>query len=271
LLGIPPDLLKLDLNHPSKLRISVVTAVRNRARTIQQAIDSVAMQNANDVQYIVVDGMSNDGTENIIQQNRSKLTTVIREPDDGIYDALNKGIRASQGDVIGFLHADDLFADPEVLQRVARKFAKSDVEAVYSDLLYVDSERPEKIVRYWKSGLYHPRRFRWGWMPPHPTVYVRRSTYEQYGLYRTDLGSAADYECMIRLMVKHQIRVGYIPEISVKMRVGGESNVSLQNRLTANRNDRLAWIDNGLSPPWGLRFTKPLSKIPQFFRRPPEE
>jgi glycosyltransferase len=199
------------------------------------------------------------------------ISTSIRESDSGIYDALNKGINASTGDVVGFLHADDLFADDSVVERVQDKFQSGDFDAIYSDLTYVGFDDPNRIIRYWRSGDYSRRRFWFGWMPPHPTVYVRREVYESLGGYRTDHGSAADYECMIRFMVRHKIRVGYIPHVSVKMRIGGESNSSIKNRLNANHADRAAWIENGLKPPFGLRFTKPLSKLPQYLLRPKTE
>ena len=253
------------------MKISVITAVYNRQETIGSAIQSVVSQNCSELEYIVIDGMSSDRTPQIIDANRSAVDTLIREPDSGIYDALNKGIAASTGDVVGFLHADDLFADNSVIQKVQQKFQSGDFDAVYADLLYVAFDDPDRIIRYWKSGDYSVGKFRYGWMPPHPTVYVRREIYEKFGTYRTDHGSAADYECMIRLMIRNKIRVGYIPQIAVKMRVGGESNTSLKNRMNANQADRTAWIENGLKPPLGLRFSKPLSKLPQYFLRPPKE
>jgi len=249
------------------MKISVITAVYNREKTIDDAIKGVAGQDCRDLEHIVVDGMSSDKTSEIINAHRESIGTSIREQDSGIYDALNKGIAASTGDVIGFLHADDLFADKSVIQRVRDKFQSGDYDAVYADLTYVDFDDPNRVVRYWKSGEYSVSKFRFGWMPPHPTVYVRREIYEQFGNYRTDHGSAADYECMVRLMVRNRIRVGYIPEVAVKMRVGGESNASVKNRLNANSADRAAWVENGLTPPFGLRFTKPLRKIPQYFLR----
>ena len=250
------------------MKISVITAVFNRQETIADAIESVASQDYSEIEYVVVDGMSSDGTSGIIGENRDKIHTSIREADIGIYDALNKGIRVSTGDVVGFLHADDLFADESVVDRVQEKFKSGDFDAVYADLTYVAFEDPSRIVRYWQSGKYDVSKFRYGWMPPHPTVYVRRDVYEKFGDYRIDHGSAADYECMVRLMVRNQIRVGYIPQIAVKMRVGGESNASLKNRMSANAADRAAWTENGLKPPIGLRFTKPLRKLPQYLRRP---
>lgn len=251
------------------MKISVVTAVYNREQTILDAINSVAAQDYDDLEYVIIDGLSSDGTADVISANKNVIHQSIREPDSGIYDALNKGIAASTGDVVGFLHADDLFADDSVIQRVQDKFQSGDYDAVYADLTYVDFENPNKVIRYWKSRHFRLRRFWYGWMPPHPTVYVRREIYEKFGAYRIDHGSAADYECMLRLMVKHKIRVGYIPHIAVKMRVGGESNASVKNRLNANQSDRRAWLENDLRPPVGLRFLKPLSKLPQYWRRPP--
>lgn len=216
----------------------------------------------------MVDGLSNDGTSDVIEKHRSDIHRVIREKDSGIYDALNKGIQYATGDVVGFLHADDLFADGQVISRVADKFSSGEFDAVYGDLTYVDFDDTDRIIRYWKSGNYSLSKFRRGWMPPHPTVYLRREIYEELGNYRTDFGSGADYECMIRLLYRHKLRVGYIPHVQVKMRVGGESNASIKNRLNANQSDRQAWIENGFKAPFGLRFTKPLSKLPQYWWSP---
>jgi glycosyltransferase len=249
------------------MHISVVTAVYNRRGTIAGAIQSVASQTC-DLEYVVIDGMSSDGTSEVINQHASCIDNSIREKDGGIYDALNKGVAVSTGDVVGFLHADDLLPDSQAIQRVQEKFHSGDFDAVYGDLMYVDFDNTKKIIRYWNSGEYKRVKFRRGWMPPHPTVYVRKEIYEKFGNYRTDLGSAADYECMIRLLYRHELRVGYIPHVQVKMRVGGESNASFKNRLNANQSDRQAWLENGFKPPFGLRFTKPLSKLPQYWQRP---
>lgn len=244
-----------------------MTAVFNRVETISNAIESVASQTC-DLEYVVIDGMSSDGTDQIIDQHAANIHCSIRERDGGIYDALNKGIVAASGDIIGFLHADDLLADELTIERIREKFSEGGFDAVYGDLTYVDAKDTERIIRYWKSNKFDRQKFRRGWMPPHPTVYIRKEVYKKFGKYRTDLGSAADYECMIRLMYNHKIRVGYIPNVQVKMRVGGESNASLKNRLSANQADRRAWLENDLKPPWGLRFSKPLSKLPQYWQRP---
>lgn len=247
------------------MKISVITAVYNRAATLSDAIDSVLSQQDVDLEYIIVDGNSSDETPQIVERYGNEIDHSIREPDTGIYDALNKGIAAASGDVIGFLHADDWLADDQTLCRVVDALADETIDGVYGDLVYVDSENPSQHRRYWKAGAYDVARFRRGWMPPHPTVYLRRRCYEQFGNFDLSIKTAADYELLVRMMVKHKIRMQYIPHVMVKMRVGGASNASLKNRLTANRDDQRAWTINGLTPPWGLRLTKPLSKLPQFF------
>ncbi|GAA5511091.1 glycosyltransferase family 2 protein [Novipirellula caenicola] len=247
------------------MKISVITAVYNRAATLGDAIDSVLAQQNVELEYIVVDGNSTDATPEIVQRYGERITRSIREPDAGIYDALNKGIVAATGDVIGFLHADDWLADAQTLRRVAEALSEDSVDGVYGDLVYVDGVDPSLQRRYWRAGAYDVNRFRRGWMPPHPTVYLRRRCYEQFGNFDLNIKTAADYELLVRMMVKHKIRMQYIPEVMVKMRVGGASNASLKNRLAANRDDQRAWAMNGLTPPWGLRLTKPLSKLPQFF------
>ena len=252
-----------------ELKISVVTAVYNAERTVMDAVNSIRAQEFKNIEHVVIDGESTDSTFSILQQCDS-IDKLVREKDEGIYDAMNKGINASTGDIIGFLHADDLLASNQSLQAIADAFTDENVQAVYGDLTYVDFDDPSRVIRYWKSREFYRPNFLRGWMPPHPTFYVRREIYERYGMYRTDLGSAADYECMLRLLYRHQIQSQYIPQILVKMRVGGQSNASLKNRFAANREDYRAWKENGYRPPFGLRITKPLSKIPQFFRRPPK-
>jgi glycosyltransferase len=244
--------------------ISIITVTFNARGTICDCIESVSEQSV-DVEHIVVDGASTDGTLRAIEHYNDSLSTVVSEPDDGIYDAMNKGLRLATGDVIGILNADDFFASSDVLKKVVNAFSESDVDACYGDLVYVDSENIKKVTRYWRSGSFKPDKFYLGWMPPHPTFFVRRSVYEKYGLFNLNLGSAADYEIMLRFLLKQQLKAIYIPEVLVNMRIGGESNVSLSNRLIANRNDRKAWDVNGLRPyPWTVLF-KPLRKIGQWF------
>lgn len=249
-------------------RISIITAVYNRESTIAAAIDSVLSQRDVDIEYIVVDGNSSDATPDIVRRYGGRIDRYIREEDAGIYDALNKGIAAATGDVVGFLHADDFLADPEVLRRVADEFSDESVDAAYGDLVYVNAEATANVIRYWKSGGFHRERFRWGWMPPHPTVYLRRRCYEQFGLYRSDFKISADYELLIRMLYSHRMTTRYIDRVLVCMRLGGLSNASLRNRMLANHEDKLAWTVNGLKAPFGLQLLKPIRKIRQFWERP---
>jgi glycosyltransferase len=195
------------------------------------------------------------------------LAHVIAGPDKGIYDAMNKGITVASGDIIGILNADDFYADRDVITHITSAFEDDSVDACYGDLEYVDSFLTGKVIRYWRSGDYRPERFYHGWMPPHPTFFARRTLYNKYGSFNLSLGSSADYELMLRFLLKHGAKAVYIPEVLVRMRTGGVSNASLSNRLRANRMDRLAWRINGLHPkPWTM-YMKPLSKLNQFCRR----
>jgi len=249
-------------------KISVITAVHNRSATVGAAIESVLGQTWPNVEYILIDGMSNDGTDDVIRSYGDRIDRSIREPDEGIYDALNKGIRAATGDVVGFLHADDLLASPDVLESIAREFQSGEIDGVYGGLYYVNAQNPDRIVRYWKPVPYKIGRFWRGWMPPHPTCYLRRECYLQHGLFNRSMSIAADYELLVRMMVRYRIRVSSIDRVLVRMRVGGKSNASLRNRLLANREDVEAWRINGLRPPLGLRFTKPARKLLQFLAKP---
>jgi glycosyltransferase len=248
--------------------VSIITAVYNNVGTIADAMQSVLAQTYPSIEYIVVDGMSTDGTDKVIGNFSDRLAISIREKDSGIYDALNKGLSNATGDIVGFLHSDDMLANPTIIEQVAEKFTDPDVEAVYGDLVYLKTKPRNHILRYWKSGQYNVARFRWGWMPPHPTVYLRRSCYDRFGRFRDDFHIAADYEILLRMMVRNAIRVHYLPTVMVKMRVGGKSNASVRNRLRANAEDKQAWRVNGMTPPLGLRFSKPIRKIPQYLMKP---
>lgn len=250
------------------MRISIVTAVRNRAATIQATIDSVLGQRGVEIEYIVVDADSDDGTADIVGSYSNRINRHIREPDTGIYNALNKGILAATGEIVGFVHADDVVGHADVLRQVAETFANPTVDALYGDLVYVDRLRTEKVVRYWKAKSFNRKKFIWGWMPPHPTFYLRRRHYLNYGLYREDFDIAADYELMLRMLYKHQLNAVYLDDLMIRMRVGGTSNVSIRNKLKANREDALAWSVNDLQIPACLRIMKPARKLLQYLVRP---
>lgn len=247
------------------MKLSVITVCLNSASTIEQTMQSVLSQRHADIEYLVLDGGSSDGTQEIIGRYRDRLAVYLSEPDKGLYDAMNKGIALATGEVIGILNADDFYADSEVLHRVATVFNDPQVDACYGDLVYVKREATDKIVRYWKSQAYADGLFYRGWMPPHPTFFVRRAVYERFGRFKLELGSVADYELMLRFLLRHGIKTSYIPALLVHMRCGGVSGASFANRWRANRMDRKAWDINGLRPkPWTL-LMKPLSKISQFF------
>jgi len=248
--------------------ISVITVVKNGATTIKGCLESVAKQTIS-AEHLLIDGFSTDTTLQIAKSLPLKNLKIISEADSGIYDAMNKGIRYANGDIIGILNADDSYYDNEILERVTRAFNISEVEACYGDLVYVSSTDVNDVRRYWQAGPFKREKMYWGWMPPHPTFFVRRSVYEKYGLFNLSLGSAADYELMLRFLFKHRITVSYIPRVLIKMRSGGVSNQSIRNRLKAHKMDHKAWKVNGLRPyPWTL-LMKPIRKIPQFFRRSP--
>jgi glycosyltransferase involved in cell wall biosynthesis len=247
------------------LKISIITAVFNRHETVQEALESVARQTHGDVEHVVVDGASNDGTLEVLERLRNQIEVLVSEKDAGIYDALNKGIGLASGEVVGFLHADDLFADDRVISRIAAAFTDTSVDAVYGDLVYVSKNDTNRVIRYWRAGTFSRRRLSWGWMPPHPTFYVRRSVYQRLGAFDTRHRIAADYDCMLRFLGRGGIVPKYIPEVLVKMRVGGASNRSIANILRKSREDYRALRNNSIGGLGALAW-KNLSKLQQFLR-----
>lgn len=244
-------------------QLSLITACYNSAATLPDTLASVRAQRDVDLEYRVIDGGSRDGTVELLQQNGDRISHWISEPDGGIYYALNKGLSLATGEVIGFLHADDVFADERVLARVAKAFADPAVEACYGDLVYVSRDDPGRVIRYWRAGAYRPALLRRGWMPPHPTLYVRRRLYQQHGGFDTRYRIAADYDCMLRLLSRLEGRVVYIPEVLVRMRVGGASNRSLGNILRKSAEDYRALRANRIGGLGALAW-KNVSKIGQF-------
>ena len=234
--------------------------------TVAQALASVQGQTWKQVEHIVIDGASTDGSLPVIEAQRDRLAVLVSEPDRGMYDALNKGIQRATGDVVGFLHSDDLFADEKVLARIAAAFEDPDVEAVYGDLQYVSKDDPDVVVRYWRSGKFSQSRLGWGWMPPHPTLYVRRSVYQRLGGFDLRYRIAADYDTMLRFLGKGKVRAAYIPEVLVKMRLGGASNRSVNNIVRKSWEDYLVLRRNGVGGVGALAW-KNMRKVKQFFVR----
>jgi glycosyltransferase involved in cell wall biosynthesis len=245
------------------MKISIITATYNSAATVKDTLDCIRQQDHPDIEHILVDGGSTDQTAAIVK-SFPHVAKWISEKDKGIYDAMNKGIGLATGELIGILNSDDIYTGPSVLSTVARAFADPSVKTAYADLQYVHPDDPDKVIRTWKTGSFDKKNFYFGWMPPHPTFFVRKEIYEQTGLFNIGLRSAADYEIMLRILLKYGVPAHYIPGVMVKMRAGGMSNASLWNRLRANKEDRLAWKLNGLRPYFFTLYLKPLRKIPQF-------
>ena len=249
------------------MKISIITITFNSESTIRNTIESVLNQNYKDIEYIIVDGLSSDLTLNIINEYKDRISKIVSEQDKGLYDALNKGISLASGDVVGILHSDDFYTSNDVISKIANTFMVKQCDAIYADLYYVEKKDTNKIFRKWKSGSYKSGAFLKGWMPPHPTFFVKKECYDKYGAFNLKLKSAADYELMLRFIHKHRIKLVYLPECLIKMRVGGKSNKSIKNRLRANSEDRQAWKINGLKPHFYTLYAKPLKKIIQLFKK----
>jgi glycosyltransferase involved in cell wall biosynthesis len=248
-------------------KISIITISYNAAETISDTIKSVINQDYENIEYIIVDGGSKDKTADIVRSFGFEIDTFVSEKDKGIYDAMNKGLAMATGDVIGILNADDVYADTKVISDVVKKMQEENTDSLYADLVYVKRENVNQITRYWKAGKYTSGKFLKGWMPPHPTFFVKRELYHKYGNFTLDLTTSSDYEIMLRLLHKYKISVSYLPRVITKMRLGGVSNLSLKNRIRNNKEDRKAWKMNGLKPGAFTFIRKPLSKVGQFFRR----
>jgi len=270
-----------------KPKVSIITVCYNAESTVADTIESVIGQDYPNLEYIVIDGQSTDRSLEIINRFKNQISKIISEPDQGMYDALNKGIAMASGEIVGMLNADDFYVDEKVVSDMVSVMSSSPpsyagistplnvtatedkdtgdwADACYADLHYVDAKNTDKVIRKWKSGKYKREKFKHGWMPPHPTFFLRKTAYEKYGGFNLEFKSAADYELMLRMLYKHQLNAAYLPRTIVKMRVGGMSNASLLNRLKANKEDRKAWKVNGLKPgPLTLTF-KPLRKLIQY-------
>lgn len=248
------------------MKISVLTVVLNRVATVGEAIRSVQRQTHAPLEHVIQDGGSTDGTLEIVTRLSTGVTRVESAPDRGIYDAINRAISRATGNVVGLMHSDDVYAHERVLEKVAAAFADPSVDGVYGDLVYVSARDPARVLRYWKSGGYDPARVARGWAPPHPTLYLRREVFERWGAYDTRYRIAADYDAMLRWLVTGRIRLAYIPEVLVRMRVGGESNRSFTCFLTRNREDFEALRRNRVGG-LGTLALKKAQKVSQFLVR----
>lgn len=249
------------------MKVSIITVTMNSERYLSDCINSVCRQNYKDIEHIIIDGKSTDGTLNIILQNLDHISYWVSETDRGMYDAINKGLEMATGDVVGILNSDDMFASADAVKSIVDCFETTGTDTVYGDLVYVDACNTQKILRYWKGVSYKRSRFRYGWMPAHPTFYMRRELIEQHGVYENHYYTAADYEFMARYLFLHKVSSQYIDTMLVKMRSGGISNENFKSRLRANRRDFLAMRKNKIPFSFFVSILKPLIKLPQFNSR----
>jgi len=241
------------------LKISIITVVYNNKETIKDAIDSVLGQTYKNIEYIIVDGASTDGTIEVIQSYGDKVSKFISEKDTGIYDAMNKGISLASGDIIGILNSDDFYVDEYVLEKIVKEFESKNVDSVYADLVYVNPQDLNKVVRYYDSSYFTPEKFAYGWMPAHPTFFVKKEVYEKFGVFKTDYKIAADYELLTRFLARNKITYSYIKKPIVKMRIGGASTNGIKSNYILNKEIIRACRENNIYTNWIMV----LSKLPQ--------
>jgi glycosyltransferase involved in cell wall biosynthesis len=250
------------------MKISVITVCHNAARTIKDTLDSIRRQTYPDIEHILVDGGSTDDTLTIIDNYQDPSVKLISEPDDGIYDAMNKGIALATGEIIGILNADDVYNDNHVIEKIAAVFKDSTIDACYGDLVYVKTFDLNKIVRFWSAGSYSVGAFSMGWCPPHPTFFVKKGIFQKYGGFDLNFGLAADFELMLRFIEKKGISTIYIPSILVRMRLGGATNKSLRNIIIQNKEIIMAFKTNRIDISVPIFFAKKLfARLKQFFFR----
>lgn len=228
------------------MKISLLTVSYNSAATIKDTIESVLTQEYSDIEYIIVDGQSTDGTLAIIKSYDAKISKWVSEPDKGIYDAMNKAISLATGEVVGILNSDDFYCSSKIVSQVATEFSDRAIDAVFGDLVFVDPDRLDKVVRKYSSARWHPGKFARGFMPAHPTFFVRRKYYQQFGLFKTDYKIAADYELLIRFLYVHRLNYRYLPLTMVTMRRGGVSSRNLMSNIILNKEIIRACRENGI-------------------------
>jgi glycosyltransferase len=249
------------------LKVSIITVTYNSEKYLADCIRSVQMQNYKNIEHIIIDGNSTDGTVDIIKKYEGGIANWVSEADRGMYDAINKGMQMATGDVIGILNSDDVLDNDHVILNIVREFLSSKKDAVFGDLEYVAQEDTDKVLRVWKGHDYNRKRFLYGWMPAHPTFYFKRSLVEKFGGYENHYYTAADYEFMARYLFRHRVSASYLPQLIVRMRVGGASNINLKQRLRANRRDYLAMKINKIPFAFIVSILKPLLKVHQFKRK----
>ena len=240
------------------MKVSIVTACYNSVRTIADSLDSVAGQTYPDIEHIVVDGGSVDGTLDVVEAHRDRVAKIVYGPDRGIYDALNKGVAASTGSVVAFLHSDDVYSGPRIIEEVVGKMRAEALEALYGDVAFIRGDNLERVVRVYSSRWFRPSRIAWGWMPAHPTLFVSRRLFQEYGPFKIDYAIAGDFEFVARIFAKPTFRYAYLPKVLVKMRMGGLSTRGLRSTLAINKEILRACRENGIPS----NYLKILSRFP---------
>lgn len=249
------------------MKVTIITVTLNSEKFLEDCIQSVISQDHTDIEHIIIDGESTDKTLGIIAKYASHIAHWVSEKDYSMYDAINKGMKLATGDIIGTLNSDDMLAAPDVISEIVRAFDREKVDAIYGDLVYVDPQNIDNVIREWKGLPYKRSRYKYGWMPAHPTFYFRRSLLEMNGYYETHYFTAADYEFMARYLFYFRASAYYVPRLIVKMRMGGMSNGNIKRRLRANRRDYLAMQRNRIPFAFFVSLLKPLIKLHQYKRR----
>jgi glycosyltransferase len=246
------------------MKISIITATYNSEQNIASALESISSQTYKNVELVIIDGASKDNTVSKIRETFTDDLKIISEKDNGIYDALNKGIETATGDLIGFVHSDDFLASKDILSNIASIFQEEKVDGVYGDLQYVNKEETSKVIRYWKSEAFKPELLKKGWMPAHPTLFLKKEVYKKHGHFNLNYNIAADYDLMLRIFSDPTLKFKYLPEVITKMRVGGASNRSLKNIKLKSLEDLRALRANGIKNPLMVLAYKNFSKLGQF-------
>ncbi len=249
------------------MKVSIITVVYNNQKTVDYAIQSVLSQDYPNIEYIVIDGQSTDKTLEKIKPYQNRIAHFLSEPDQGIYDAMNKGLKLATGDIIGILNSDDFYANNNIISEIVNEFQKKQVDLVFGDIVFVKPDNLEKVTRYYSSANFHPKKFAWGWMPAHPSCFLKREVYEKYGIFKIDYKIAADYEILTRFMAKHGISYSYIPKVFVKMRTGGVSSANLKSNWILNQEIVRACRENDIKTNMAKVLLKYFTKVFQLIRK----
>lgn len=246
------------------MKVSIITVTYNSEKYIASCIESVLNQSYANIEYIIVDGASRDNTNTIIRSYGNRISKHISEPDKGIYDAMNKGIKMATGDIVGILNSDDFFPDRNIIAKIVSIFNEKEIDALYGDIAFIRPENTEKVVRYYSAKKFTPSRFKYGYMPPHPSFYAKRALFENYGMYKLGYKIAADYELLIRFLFRHKLRSVYLNDVIVYMRTGGVSNASVKSRYILNKEIVKACRENGITTNMFILSLKYFNKVSEY-------